>query len=212
MNQEYFQEIGRKAHENDLDKGLRPATDQAVTLGIISELFEALSEKQAGHPINETRYLDNGWFSFADAKPEYGSQFDLWCLNCECNHGNYFKLADGNCANPNKHTWTHWRPFTPPTGNRKPEGVPTELADVVILCCGAIHSYGYGGFIRCEHPNMDIETLSIECCSALQRRSFGYVISLVLSYCEQNGIDIETAIAEKMAYNLTREFKHGKVI
>jgi len=205
MNQEYFQEIGRKAHENDLDKGLRPATDQAVTLGIISELFEALSEKQAGHPINETRYLDNGWFSFGGTKPPYDLPILAIKKSGEIIQTSWSPVNGNNVIE-------YWKPFTPPTGNPKPEGVPTELADVVILCCGAIHSYGYGGFIRCEHPNMDIETLSIECCSALQRRSFGYVISLVLSYCEQNEIDIETAIAEKMAYNLTREFKHGKVI
>lgn len=31
----------------------------------------------------------------------------------------------------------------------------------------------------------------------------------LLDFCEANGIDLEEAIAEKHAYNLTRPFKHG---
>src|SRR5271170_5496999 len=47
----------------------------------------------------------------------------------------------------------------------KPEGIPSEIADVVI-------------------------------------RIFGF--------CGMYGIDLEQAITTKMAYNATREFKHGK--
>jgi len=55
-------------------------------------------------------------------------------------------------------------------GNRedlpwKPEGVPSELADVVIR---------------------------------------------VLDFCYTEGIDLEAIIEEKLAYNATREYKHGK--
>lgn len=35
------------------------------------------------------------------------------------------------------------------------------------------------------------------------------VIIRVLHFCGKHGIDIETAVAEKMAYNDSRPFKHG---
>jgi NTP pyrophosphatase (non-canonical NTP hydrolase) len=38
------------------------------------------------------------------------------------------------------------------------------------------------------------------------------VIIRVLHLCGQEGIDIERAVTEKMAYNRTRPFKHGKKI
>jgi NTP pyrophosphatase (non-canonical NTP hydrolase) len=52
-----------------------------------------------------------------------------------------------------------------PTVAHKPEGVPSELADVVIR---------------------------------------------VLDFCFTEGIDLETIIEEKLAYNATRAYKHGK--
>lgn len=52
--------------------------------------------------------------------------------------------------------------------DKKPEGIPTELADVIIR---------------------------------------------IMDYCGHEGIDLEKAITEKMAYNETRPFRHGgKVI
>lgn len=38
------------------------------------------------------------------------------------------------------------------------------------------------------------------------------IIIRVLDFCGAHGIDIETAVEEKHAYNLTRPFKHGKII
>lgn len=38
------------------------------------------------------------------------------------------------------------------------------------------------------------------------------VIIRVLHFCGKHKIDIETAVKEKMAYNETRPFKHGKII
>jgi NTP pyrophosphatase (non-canonical NTP hydrolase) len=38
------------------------------------------------------------------------------------------------------------------------------------------------------------------------------VIIRVLHFCGKHGIDIESAVAEKMVYNDKRPFKHGKVI
>lgn len=55
--------------------------------------------------------------------------------------------------------------YTPqPDGTSKMEGIPSELADVVIR---------------------------------------------VMDMCEHYGIDLEAAIAEKHAYNLTRPYRHG---
>lgn len=38
------------------------------------------------------------------------------------------------------------------------------------------------------------------------------VVIRVLHFCGKHGIDIEKAVAEKMAYNESRPFKHGKII
>jgi NTP pyrophosphatase (non-canonical NTP hydrolase) len=38
------------------------------------------------------------------------------------------------------------------------------------------------------------------------------VIIRVLHFCGKYGIDIERAVSEKMAYNETRPFKHGKTL
>ena len=53
---------------------------------------------------------------------------------------------------------------TNPNGDRKPEGIPTELADTVIR---------------------------------------------IMDLCEHYGIDLESAITEKMKYNTTRKYRHG---
>lgn len=55
--------------------------------------------------------------------------------------------------------------FGGPEGPHKPEGVPSELADVVIR---------------------------------------------VLDFCYTEGIDLEAIITEKLAYNATRAYKHGR--
>ena len=36
------------------------------------------------------------------------------------------------------------------------------------------------------------------------------IILIILAYCGETGIDIEKAVIEKMKYNETREYKHGK--
>ena len=59
----------------------------------------------------------------------------------------------------------HAADYTYYQDNGKPEGVPSELADVVIR---------------------------------------------VLDFCYTEGIDLEAIIEEKLAYNATREYKHGK--
>jgi hypothetical protein len=38
------------------------------------------------------------------------------------------------------------------------------------------------------------------------------VLIRVFHFCGKHGIDIESAVAEKMAYNDTRPFKHGKTL
>lgn len=53
------------------------------------------------------------------------------------------------------------------SNNCKPEGIPSEMADVIIR---------------------------------------------VLHFCGKHGIDIEQIVEEKMAYNRSRPFKHGKKI
>lgn len=57
-----------------------------------------------------------------------------------------------------KPDWTYLR------GDGKPEGIPSEIADVIIRC---------------------------------------------LDFCGLYGIDIESAVTQKMAYNETRPFRHG---
>lgn len=74
------------------------------------------------------------------------------------------ELRKGYPADLTYHPSDH---FGAPTteGPHKPEGVPSELADVVIR---------------------------------------------VLDFCYTEGIDLESIIEEKLAYNATREHKHGK--
>jgi hypothetical protein len=38
------------------------------------------------------------------------------------------------------------------------------------------------------------------------------VIIRVMHFCGKHGIDIEKAVAEKMRFNASREFKHGRTI
>lgn len=72
------------------------------------------------------------------------------------------ELRKGYPANLTYHPTDY---FGGPEGPHKPEGVPSELADVVIR---------------------------------------------VLDFCYTEGIDLETIIEEKLAYNATRERLHGK--
>jgi len=62
-------------------------------------------------------------------------------------------------------SWELDRPYDNNGDQAKPEGVPSELADVLIR---------------------------------------------VLDFCYTEGIDLETIIEEKLAYNATRAYKHGK--
>jgi hypothetical protein len=116
-------------------------------------------------------------------------------------------------------------------GHRKPEGVPSELADVIIRILDYCGYKGYKGldigtcekwytydssktfpeFIAkchfCLSEEWMLESLNLSVWGGLKG-----LINMICDFCEANSIDINVAITEKMSYNKGRPHKHGKVI
>lgn len=78
-----------------------------------------------------------------------------------------------------------------------------------------------GWYVRSDHPGSNAKLLNREQFLNLLRihkvplkpegvpSEFADIIIRVLDACAAYGIDIDAAIAEKMAYNATRPYKHG---
>ena len=107
----------------------------------------------------------------------------------------------------------------------KPEGVWVELADVVIRCADAMAAWKYN--FRIPDVQLDLrrdsfgEFVSILhfCVSeAYWHNSVGdtkgiqlcFIVSIVYTFADRNGIDLDAIIDRKCAYNATRPYKHGK--
>ena len=121
---------------------------------------------------------------------------------------------------------------------RKPEGVASELADVVIRVADMAEHYGVD--VNRESEGLIYDLLLIEACD--QAKSFGDWIALSHAFAAQTalvftgwngvvehvwagelaavlyiirrmaahyGIDLDAAIETKMAYNRTRSHRHG---
>lgn len=108
----------------------------------------------------------------------------------------------------------------------KPCGIPIELADYVIRIaqyCGsggidlargldgwAVSKFEedqlnhFERFLNLAHKLTAMVEPGVGIASRL-----GACVDLVFTYCRVNKIDIEAAIKEKAAYNLTREYRHG---
>lgn len=112
---------------------------------------------------------------------------------------------------------------------KKPEGIPSELADVVIRVldmCGRYHfdipeDDSMEGFLGATYAydKTPFAEFICGCHSGLSAAAadgiehLEVVIIMIFSYCKVHKIDIEAAILEKHEFNKTRPYKHGgKVI
>lgn len=109
----------------------------------------------------------------------------------------------------------------------KPEGVPVELADVVIRLLDAAMEYGdygkfapinvektyesFGAFIERCHEDV----VSVKCgvqlykTIGLQNTSYSMLISRIRRWFDQNGMDLWRVCRMKHEYNKTRPYRHG---
>lgn len=175
----------KEAHENAINKGW---WEEERTFGEMislmhSELSEALEEYRKGKDVCE------GYYS---------CQSDSIHCNGECKKCKY----------------------------AKPEGIPVELADAIIRIfdlCGKYEidleseienaiEYEYyddfPGFITCCHLCLS-RSFSDDINFGDGKRWLGNTYKTIENFCNESGIDLEEAIKRKMAYNKTREWKHG---
>ena len=109
----------------------------------------------------------------------------------------------------------------------KPEGIPIELADVIIRIADMCGKYGidaeeidlekvelgeiptFGDFIAAMHYSLSHSYFVGE--SMIRTGCVGLLttITLIECYCKDNGIDLDEAIKIKMEYNKSRSHKHG---
>ena len=112
----------------------------------------------------------------------------------------------------------------------KPEGVASELADVVIRVADMAEWYGrdlsdwegakishpiveptFGDWISLIHGNLSLAFAFL--CTELEGRTWTDalkgVLRLVSDMAVHYGIDLDAAIEAKMEYNRTREYRHG---
>jgi hypothetical protein len=158
-----------------------------------SELSEALEEYRNGHELNETYY------------------------KCE-------KCVPG-CITYDETIYCH---KDDKKIKLKPEGIPVELADVVIRIMDMCGRYEYDVqkvietgehlILRGNHYDNfgEFITLCHRYLSSSDRHWFEWLAGLIVfiqKFCENEGIDLESAIIEKHEFNKTRPYKHGgKVI
>jgi hypothetical protein len=151
-----------------------------------SEVSEALEEYRVGGPLEEIYYRcsECGLFWHPDRNP--GEDSEARSGKCMCG------------------------------GPLKPEGFVVELADLLIRVadyCGRFkitplvtkeRSTGHvrvGRLVRLLHRELESDHM--------ERRWLGHVIGMAISYSSANNLPLERAIAEKMAYNRTRPYRHG---
>ncbi len=144
----YFKTLGKHVRAiNDANGWLVPETDtpieQIASLALITtEVSEAIEDVRNGDTV--ARLTING---HRVHRVTHGSNAD-WTTD-----------PDGDGAEMGKHGPAVWTGVTP-----KPEGLPSELADIIIR---------------------------------------------TVDFAATRGIDLDKAVAEKVAYNETREFRHG---
>ena len=106
--------------------------------------------------------------------------------------------------------------------SRKPEGIPIELADVIIRICDTLGHINYnyedsiskGILIEYDSFAKFISGCHCYLSKALDHRSYSFnwfhgLILEIETYCILQKIDLTKAIELKMAYNKTRPYRHG---
>lgn len=202
-----IKELVQAAHQNAISKGWweeERTYSELITL-THSEVSEALEDVRNGHNPNEMWYEYKNW--------------DGRILKSD--------IAKTHLYNP------HTDVSTKEIG--KPCGVPSELADICIRIFDIAGKYGWGealeeaveDFKDAEFEDWWISSSFSEKLSPihlalsnswesskqddehLQITSLAGVIVMVDDICKRYKIDLEKAIAEKMAYNATRPQRHG---
>jgi NTP pyrophosphatase (non-canonical NTP hydrolase) len=172
MRSEYelaaLNELAAEIHSRNIRLGFyEPALERpfdGMLMNVVAEVAEAQEEWRDGRGLNETY-----WTIKAAGDPDVAANL-FKVIAGELHVSNYdwdFRGGDGPDNSVPK-----WLKLTPEllrtmpgiAKYAKPEGIPTELADIIIR---------------------------------------------VLDICANWGIDISAAIADKMAYNETRPYRHG---
>lgn len=191
-------ELAKAAHENAVNKGWwqEERTYGELIALVHSEVSEALEDYRAGKKPNEV------WYEKYDKQDD-----EMYVL--------LFK--------PDEPDW-------------KPCGIPSELADVCIRIFDIAGKYGWAediqdelDYLAEEEPDEWYQELNfVEKFTMLhfelsnswksegenvRRNWLAQAFNSVMHIAKENGIDLDAAIAEKMAYNATRPQRHGgKVI
>lgn len=153
----------------------------------VSELSEALEEHRDGNPPL--------WYRHAS--------------DCRSSTGQTFTVLSGCC-------------------NAKPEGAAVEIADCLIRCLDTLHHYWQENFDEW----IDAERTWLQHYSLVSgKENFGDKLFIIVTeltasykhtqrlcrvvvYCEylieQFGFEVEKLLLEKMKYNDSRPYKHGK--
>jgi NTP pyrophosphatase (non-canonical NTP hydrolase) len=126
--------------------------------------------------------------------------------------------------------WEEWRAGHALTeiyhrDSGKPEGIPIELADVVIRILDTAAAYGFRfnaavGNLIANGQMKDAQWQDFATFITWLHRTIGKIrwvqeihmaaaVVGIVMFCEKEGIDLENAIHLKMAFNLTRSHRHG---
>ena len=207
-------ELCKTSYETAVSKGWwdKPRTYAALTLLMQSEISEALEDYRNGKSLTAI------WYENVPTKAPR--------CHCGADHGegcevHHYIMADGRC--------------TCTVDSKKPCGIPTEIADVIIRIAD------FCGHEKLElFPVAGLEDLPFDDALAMATAeiskayiqltqgvavlagnpqdsshrwgiasSLSMAVQRLVNMCLTNGIDIEKAIVEKATFNKTRPNRHG---
>lgn len=175
-NKDYYVEalnaLANVIHDRNVRLGFYEAGKvrgfDGMMMNVVGEVSEAQEEWRKGKDFRETY-----WTVREEGAHEYELSDHLRLINGRLHVRNYdYDFQPASAVGIPRGTEPEWLPMTPELLRRmpnmirhlKPEGIPSELADIIIR---------------------------------------------VLDVCGFHGIDIAAAIADKMAFNETRQYRHG---